>query len=148
MIRKNHQLDISSKYEDRWKKQNKDIYDCIMINNTPITTPKKTYKIDFDKDFYKYFKDFYNNFERECIREKNSFVHFESIYKISDTEGVIKVTFGSYNQSEHKYILFKDKNVKYFPSNPIPIKENLDGHKLLIKTIKDKVNDARTKPCS
>ena len=143
MIRKNHQLDVSSKYEDRWKRQEKNIYDCIMINKTPDTSKRPTYDVEFEKDFYITFESLFKNFKRECIREENCFINLESIYKISDTEGVLKVTLGSYNKSEHKYILFKDKNVKYFPSNLIPVKDNLNGHKLLIKTIKDRATNVR-----
>jgi len=137
-IRKNHSLDISSKYEDRWKKMDKNIYDLIMTNTTPDTNKKNIYKIEFEDNFITYFENFYENFQRECLRDDECFVNFESVTKISQNEGLIKVTLGSYNASEHKYILFKDNNVKYFPSNLLPIKTNHDAHKLLVSHIKNK----------
>ena len=142
-IRKNHKLDISSKYEDRWRKQEKNIYDLIMTNTFEDKSKKQTYKIEFEKDFYNYFSSFIKDFKRECLREKECFVNFEALFPISDHEGIIKVTLGSYNRSEHKYILFKDNKVKYFPSNLLPIKTNYDAHQLLVCHIKNKAKDVK-----
>jgi len=142
-IRKNHSLDVSSKYEDRWKKMDKNIYDLILTNTSPLNVEKKIYDIEFDKEFFSTFKNFKENFQKECLREKDHFVNFESIQQINDDEGIIKLTLGSYNRSEHKYILFKDNKVKYFPSNLLPIKTNYDAHKLLVEHIKNKAKDVR-----
>jgi len=135
-VRKNHSLNISSKYEDRWKRKQKDIYDLILTNKKPLNQEKKTYIIEFDDEIFDCFEQFASNFKRECIRDKECFVNFESVYKINNQEGVIKVTLGSYNRSEHKYIIFKDKKVKYFPDNILPTKDNQDAHQLIIKHIK------------
>jgi len=142
-IRKNHSLDVSSKYEDRWKRMQKNIYDLIMTNTHPKEVEKKLYDISFDKEFFSTFEKFQNCFERVCIKDKECFVNLESLQPISKTEGLIKVTLGSYNKSEHKYILFKDNKVKYFPSNPLPIKTNYDAHKLLVDHIKNKAKDVK-----
>jgi len=142
-IRKNYALDITSKYEARWLKQEKNIYDLIMINTNESDIDKKIYKIEFEKEFFKYFSDFSKTFQRECIRAKEYFVNFESIYPIFENEGLIKVTLGSYNRSEHKYILFKENKVKYFPTNLLPVKTNYDAHLLLVNHIKSKAKHVK-----
>jgi len=142
-IRKNHQLDISSKYEDRWVRQEKNIYDFIVTNTKPLDKEKENFSIEFKKDFFNLFQSYEKVFERECIRAKECFINLESITKINQNEGLIKVTLGSYNRSEHKYILFKDNNVKYIPSKPIPVKTNFEAHKLLVKHITQKVKDVK-----
>jgi tRNA (guanine-N7-)-methyltransferase len=140
-IRKNHSLDITSKYEDRWLKQEKNIYDLIMTNTNPSKEEKQEYNINFDDDFFNSFEKFKDLFQRECLREKECFVNLEALYTISQTEGMLKVTLGSYDKSEHKYILFKDKKVKYIPSKPIPVKSNQNSHDLLVGYIKKKVEN-------
>ncbi len=135
-VRKNFSLDISSKYEDRWKKQEKNIHDVILTNTTPKQKEKKSLKIEFDKELYNLFPTLLKNFKTECIRGENFFINFENILKINDYEGVLKVTLGSYEKSEHKYIIFKDKNVQYFSNNILPTKDNFDAHASLIKHIK------------
>ena len=135
-IRKNFALDVSSKYEDRWKKQEKNIHDVILTNTTPKQIEKKPLKIEFDKELYSLFPTLLKNFKRECIRGENYFINFESILEINENEGVLKVTLGSYEKSEHKYIIFKDKNVQYFPNNILPTKDNFDAHASLIDYIK------------
>jgi tRNA (guanine-N7-)-methyltransferase len=142
-IRKNYSLDITSKYEARWLRQEKNIYDLIMTNTTLPNKEKKLYTIEFEKEFFNYFENFSKNFQRECIRDKECFVNFESLSNISQNEGLIKVTLGSYNRSEHKYILFKEKYVQYFPSNLLPIKTNYDAHQLLVNHIKDKAKNVK-----
>ena len=117
-IKKNRPYSVSSKYEDRWKKLNKDIFDIYMHNFThspPLTE-------DFDFSFEKRLKnlDFkpkiYNNFV----------IHIENVYKIDDKRELIKATIGNFNRPEHIYILNQDKP-EYFKM-PAPIKENYLAH--------------------
>ena len=70
------------------------------------------------------------------MRKENCFVNIENIFAINEFEGLLKVSLGSYDRSEHKYILFKDKKVKYFPNNLLPVKDNFDAHNLLIGYLK------------
>ncbi len=142
-IRKNYSLDVTSKYEARWLRQKKNIYDLILTNTATIDSKKKLYNIEFDKDFFLYFEDFSKVFKKECIRDKKCFVNLETIHPISEKEGLIKVTLGSYNRSEHKYILFKENQVKYFPPSLLPIKANYDAHQLLVNHIKNKVENVK-----
>ncbi len=135
-IRKNHKLQISSKYEDRWKRLEKNIYDIILTNTHPLLLQKKIYEIKFEDSIFDTFKNLNKNFSNVYLKDKNCFVHFENIFPINDYEGVVKLTLGSYNKSEHKYIVFKDKKVKYFPNYLLPIKDNYKAHQLLIEYLK------------
>ena len=135
-IRKNYSLLVSSKYEDRWKRQEKNIYDVIVTKTFLENESKKLYKIDFEDDFYIYFEKISKKFKRVCLRDKEFFVNLEEVFLINEKEGVLKLTIGSYNRSEHKYIIFKDKKVKYFPSNLLPTKDNYEAHLLLKEHIK------------
>ena len=125
-IRKNHDLNISSKYEDRWKKQEKNIYDVIFTNHD-ISQEKKSFDtLSFEKNVN--FRDIKKRFTNHTIREDDYFVHFEEIYEIDENSGLIKLSLGSCEKCEHKYLLFKDNKIQYFPSISLPIVQNYKSH--------------------
>jgi tRNA (guanine-N7-)-methyltransferase len=135
-IKKNSQVAISSKYEDRWLRQKKNIYDILVKNSSPKGENIVKFKIEFEEDFYRYFQKFLKVFHKKIVKQKDCFVNFESIYSIDDFEGICKVTLGSYQFNEHKYIVFKDKRVQYLPNKLIPIESNFNAHNLLVDYIK------------
>ena len=128
-IRKNHNLSISSKYEDRWKKQNKNIYDLILTNHTLHDNKNEFTKLEFDR--YISFDKIVKKFKNHTIRGKDFFVHFEDIFIIDKDSGILRASFGAYEKPESKYILFKDNKIQYFPDTIIPIDQNLKAHKTI-----------------
>ena len=126
-IRKNQEIEISSKYEDRWKRMEKNIYDIIMTNHTLSLDRQKYESLEFDR--WVSFGDFKNRFHKKSMREDDYFVHFEEIYEIDRDSGVVKLSFGSFDRCEHKYMIFNNNKIEYFPNESLPIKENLKSHK-------------------
>jgi tRNA (guanine-N7-)-methyltransferase len=120
-VKKNIPYDISSKYEDRWKKLQKDIYDIIMINHTFSKELKEKFDFNFDRRL----KDL------EFIPKvyKNFVIHIENIYPIDEKRELIKLTMGNFNRPEHLYIINKEKP-EYFIL-PTDIKENYLAHQEL-----------------
>ena len=125
-IRKNHDLKISSKYEDRWKKKEKNIYDITLINQDKSKEKKSISKLTFEKEIN--FADIKKRFTKHVIREEDYFVHFEEIYKTCGNFGMIKLSLGSYEKCEHKYLLFKNNMVQYFPNVSLQIVQNYKSH--------------------
>jgi len=117
-VKKNIPYEISSKYEDRWKKLNKDIFDIYMINH--LISPD--IKEEFDFSFEKRLK----NLDFKPKIYKNFVIHIEKVFKIDDYNEIIRATIGNFNRPEHIYILNKDKP-EYFKL-PAPIKENYQAH--------------------
>lgn len=127
-IRKNSDLQVSSKYEDRWKKQQKDIYDMIYTCKHKSDDKEIVSEFEFDKRY-----DLLNillNFKNTTIKENDFFVHFEEIYK-SSQRLVIKVAFGAFNRPEHCYLKLEDDKIEYFIKKPLLTKENLKAHMVL-----------------
>ncbi|NPA11310.1 MAG: tRNA (guanosine(46)-N7)-methyltransferase TrmB [Epsilonproteobacteria bacterium] len=120
-VKKNMPYVISSKYEDRWKKQNKNIYDIYMINHQISPKLKEEFDFSFDKkltslDFSpKVYKDFV--------------IHIEKVFNIDSQKELIRLTMGNFNRPEHLYII-NDK-VPYYFTPPVEIKENYLAHKEL-----------------
>lgn len=124
-LRKNENLEISSKYEDRWKKQEKNIYDLWVWN---FNQECKNYElnefnlssVEFSKEDLKKIEQ---NFKNITIKKDDFFLHFESIYK-QDENLLLKVAFGAFNKPEHCY-LYLDKTIDFAFKEPFKIQENI-----------------------
>ncbi|MCW1728430.1 tRNA (guanosine(46)-N7)-methyltransferase TrmB, partial [Campylobacter jejuni] len=124
-LRKNENLEISSKYEDRWKKQEKNIYDLWVWN---FNQECKNYElnefnlssVEFSKEDLKKIEQ---NFKNITIKKDDFFLHFESIYK-QDENLLLKVAFGAFNKPEHCY-LHLDKTIDFAFKEPFKIQENI-----------------------
>ena len=127
-INKNKEIAISSKYEDRWKKMEKNIYDVTMTNE------EESSPLVIEGDFN--FRDV--KLSLEDILELNSktkkfdggFIHFERVYKLDD--GVmLRISMGSFDRPEHLYLIIRSKEASYYPLYPLKSKSNLYAHRYL-----------------
>ena len=117
-VKKNMPYIVSSKYEDRWKKLNKDIYDIYMINHEISPELKENFDFSFEKKL--------ENLDFTPRIYDNFVIHVEKVFKIDDKRELIRATIGNFNRPEHIYILNDEKPV-YF-KKPAPIKENYLAH--------------------
>jgi len=131
-INKNKDIAISSKYEDRWKKMEKNIYDVTMINDElskPLT-------IEGDFTFSKPGLSFDEMIalHNKTFRFEEGFIHFERVYKTK--EGVmLRLSMGSFDRPEHLYLLINDEDISYYPELPLKSRSNLNAHKELNKVL-------------
>ncbi len=128
-IRKNYDLPISSKYEDRWKRKEKNIYDFILTNEERSEEKKSFDTITFEEEVS--FEDVQKRFQNITIKGDDHFVHFEDIYFIDEKNGFIKISLGAYEKPEHKFLLFKENKIQYFPSTMLPLTQNVKSHKII-----------------
>ncbi len=132
-IKKNKDIAISSKYEDRWKKMEKNIYDLIMVNDL-FSEPLQ---IKGDFKFLKEKIDFKHivTLHGKKIVADGYFVHFERLYKIDEDSFVIKLSLGSFDRPEHMYLIIREKEVSYFPQLPLCSKLNFLAHKKVLEVL-------------
>ena len=127
---KNALLEISSKYEDRWRKMDKDIYDVTLINESisePILS-MSTLKIDDKVNFEKVHRAFKN----EIFHGEGFFVHFEEIFRVDDNSGCMRLSFGANERNEKAYIwIDKDGSVSYLPATILATKSNAAANTLI-----------------
>ncbi len=123
---KNRDLQISSKYEDRWKRLNKNIYDLNFKNEEISQKSEKRVPLVFENSVL--FSKIKKKFKNEILREKDFFIHFEDIYEIDEKSGFLKLTFGAYQKSEHLYIYISDKKTEYIPNGVLPSLANTKAH--------------------
>ena len=131
-INKNKDIAVSSKYEDRWKKMQKNIYDVTMIND--VFSEELTIAGDFT------FSDLPCNFENvlalhnKTFRFNGGFIHFERTYTTEDGL-MIRLSMGSFDRPEHLYILLNNEGISYYPQFPLKSRSNLQAHKELDKVV-------------
>jgi tRNA (guanine-N7-)-methyltransferase len=132
-IRKNQDLEVSSKYEDRWKKLEKDIYDVTLTND--IDSKPLNLESDFSLNISKSLDEIESKVSREPYVYDGYFVHFKDFFKIDDDSGLIKIAFGSFNRPENKYILITKDSARYYPLVPVPSNHNRLAHIKIEKLI-------------
>ena len=133
-VRKNEALEVTSKYEARWLKQEKDIYD-VYVKSTQVSEEKHA-TIDFNFNDVKYTKDIEKRLPKKALIFDGYFVHFERLYQTSDKSLFIKCAFGSFDRPEHKYILLEEESCRYFVSPPVKTMVNFQAHQKLIEQLK------------
>jgi len=131
-INKNKDIAISSKYEDRWKKMEKNIYDLIMINEEDSPELKIKGEFVFTKAKLSY-KELLN-LSHDTIKFDNGFIHFERAYQL--TNGVmLRISMGSFDRPEHLYLIINDDTITYYPDLPLKSPINVEAHRHLRKAI-------------
>lgn len=131
-INKNRDIAVSSKYEDRWKKMQKNIYDLTMIND------EISEALNFDNDFTEIKVLLSDNAVKKLYkfvdRFEDGFINFERVYELVD--GVmVRLAMGSYERPEHIYMIIKNGIARYFPSLPLKSRTNLEAHKHLSRIL-------------
>ena len=98
-IFKNRFLEISSKYEDRWIRQNKDIYDVICAFYGSSDELDLDFKFEFSGLELEYIK---SNFANKTIKYSDNFIHLERIYILDNGDALDRVEVGSFYRPEHR----------------------------------------------
>lgn len=126
---------ITSKYEDRWLRQEKKIYDLKLYCD--FNSKQKILNKDFSFDNGIKFEKIKDKIEmKKPITTKDFFVHFEYMYEIDETSGLIELTFGSFNRPLSKFIYFSKDGISYFQEDPIPTSANIEAHKFINEYLK------------
>ena len=125
-IRKNEALEITSKYEARWLKKEKDIYDVYITSTEESEERILDFNFSFKNVIYK--KEILDKISYKPELFKGFFIHFERLFKIEDEAILIKLAFGSFDRPEHKYIYLDKSKAYYFNSSPVKTLTNYKTH--------------------
>ncbi len=132
----NKDLAISSKYEDRWKKQGKNIYDVVLSCNQEDEDINLDFDFSFSEDIE--YDEIIKTLSTKAVVKDDYFIHIEDLFTIENKEnsGLIQITFGSFDRPLSKYILIEDKKAKYFQDLPLPTSANIKAHNKLKEMLK------------
>lgn len=128
-IKKDVNLEVSSKYEDRWKKQQKNIYDMIFVNLEEDNIKDIKFDMSFDEKYNPV--TIKNNFKNITIKRDDYFVHLENCYEKSNDEILIKISLGAFYKPEHCYVFISSQKCEYIIKKPLATKENFMAHNTL-----------------
>ncbi|HEX5710910.1 MAG TPA: tRNA (guanosine(46)-N7)-methyltransferase TrmB [Sulfuricurvum sp.] len=128
-VHKNRDIAITSKYEDRWKKMEKNIYDVTLINDEESDEKKLEGEFVFSK---KHINDaILPALERQTFRRDWGFLNTEASFDIEGGGWMIRLAMGSFDRPEHLYLIVQNGEARYFPTLPIRSSANLAAHILL-----------------
>ncbi len=130
-VRKNEALEVTSKYEARWLKMEKDIYDVYVTCKEESEEKKE--RLDFNFNIVKYREGQEQKLPKKPVVFDGYFVHFERVYKIGDDAMLVKCAFGSFDRPEHKYILVEKEQSRYFVSRPVKTRVNHLAHQKIVE---------------
>ena len=129
-IIKDRQLEIVSKYEARWREQDKDIYDMIYICDKNTDLLQKCQNFDFSfsslKDGLE--DELKSNFNTATLKFDDFFVHFLSLH-VGATGLLLKVSMGDFYAACNVYLLI-NKHINYIFAPPAT-KANAKAHEKL-----------------
>ncbi len=134
-VYKNMDIEIISKYEERWRKMNKDIYTLIFYSLEE--SKNRVLNIDFSFDMQK------NNikFKKESIVKDDFFIHFSKEYKsLIDNSLIVECSFGNFNMPERKLIYISEDESRYYPNMPVKNLANFKAHQYIQEVINGKCN--------
>ncbi len=125
-VKKNIDIDVISKYEERWRRMNKNIYTLCLSSLEESKELQLELNFDFDTISIKN-----REFPKESIVKDEFFVHFGKRFQKSRGEGfVVECSFGSFSMPEKKIIVV-DEQCYYLPSKPVKSRVNQDAHNLI-----------------
>lgn len=128
-VRKNQEIAIVSKYEDRWKRMEKNIYDVTLIND--FQSPQKVLEGQFIFDETLINDAKLPKLERQTFRRDWGFLNAEASFDIHGGGWMLRLAMGSFDRPEHLYLIVEKGKARYFPTQPVRSSANINAHILL-----------------
>lgn len=130
-IYKNRLLDVSSKYEDRWRRMEKNIYDVLLHNSETSPEVEPVTPLTFTVAPHQPDDDTLLSLNGRTLKFEEGFVHFERFYRIDDGRRMFRLSMGPFERPEHLYVVLGDENASYFPHPPVRSRINRQAHETL-----------------
>lgn len=128
-VRKNQEIAISSKYEDRWKRMEKNIYDVTFT--CEVESPEPDAAGDFSFSPAPIDPSAIDRLSKETYKREWGFIHVERKYSIGENGGMIRLAMGSFDRPESVYVIIENGSARYYPTLPVRSGANLKAHTLL-----------------
>ncbi|NPA63659.1 MAG: tRNA (guanosine(46)-N7)-methyltransferase TrmB [Epsilonproteobacteria bacterium] len=126
-VQKNIPPPVASKYEERWLRLGKDIYDIRM--RALEHSEARELERDFSFRDLKFDEKFIQNFDNRPRVFDGFFVHPQRLYRMDEKRVVVEISFGSFDRPEHRFIVIEESGAFYFPKDPVATRTNLAAHK-------------------
>ncbi|PAF41972.1 tRNA (guanosine(46)-N7)-methyltransferase TrmB [Helicobacter sp. 11S03491-1] len=132
-ISKNLSTEVVSKYEARWQKQQKDIFDLKIFS---LQENQSDYKIEYDFKFdFLDLKNLCFPYRQQKIVKKDYFLHIYDVFKVREEKIILLISLGDFHWPINKIIIFDMKGGHYFGGNPLASIANIKAHQELLKIL-------------
>ena len=128
-LRKNEEIEIKSKYEARWVKMEKNIYDITMTGGEHSDELSIIKKFEFEK--VEVSSAHLKKLNGQTIKYEHSFIHFQNIYSINETSILLSFTMGNFERPEHLFLIISSEGTDYYSNPPVRSRTNLFLHQKL-----------------
>ncbi len=127
-VQKNCQDRVVSKYEARWRKQEKNIYDIKFYSL--FDSAPKVLEYDFS---IPYFTEIPKN---QKLVGEDYFLHIHRSFRSKDSI-ILSLSFGDFNFPNTSFIILDcvNKKTKFLGSAPLEIKANIKAHRALLQLL-------------
>lgn len=132
-VRKNQEIAIVSKYEDRWKKMEKNIYDVTFTCESESPEPNAVGDFSFSDAPVE--RGIIDRLSKETYKREWGFLHVERVFTIGTDGAMIRLAMGSFDRPESTYVVIEEGKPRYYPSLPVRSNANLKAHILLDELI-------------
>lgn len=124
--RKNFNYKTISKYEERWKKLGKSIFDIIISNWEESPPNRQQWEFEFGKRLC--------NWSFKPLVYDRFVIHIEKVYPMEGGGELVQGSIGAFDRVERVFIVNKEKPYYFRP--PAPIEENFLAHQELKRVFK------------
>ncbi len=136
-IKKNAQIPVVSKYEARWNKLKKDIYDLRIYSLELNETPFDNHAFDFSFDTITMSeKSVGTILKTPKIIKEGYFVHVCNIYK-NKGDFLVELSMGDFDWPVRLFVLLTENQIFYLNKSPLKTLNNHKAHLLLQNILKE-----------
>ncbi|HIV49280.1 MAG TPA: tRNA (guanosine(46)-N7)-methyltransferase TrmB [Candidatus Helicobacter avicola] len=143
LVEKNLDLPIVSKYEARWRREKKEIFDSKIFAPLLTTNIQKSLQ---NGDFV--FCGVYGNMVQSIenlialptlpkIVKKDYFLHIDAIYK-HDEGYVVALCLGDFDEPQNAFVLLQNGVARYLNAPPLPTQATIAAHRLFTHILESK----------
>jgi tRNA (guanine-N7-)-methyltransferase len=129
-LKKNISIEVTSKYETRWLKMEKNIYNLQVVN---LESSIDNEKYSIEKTIFREREDleFIEKLLNEKVLKDDWFISFRDIYKTRENEYIIHYIGGSYSYPESIFLLLTRNKIEYLIEKPLELRVNIEIDKYL-----------------
>ncbi len=131
-LQKNIKIDVASKYESRWLKMNKNIYN-VKIESLQKSDEKKSFDIQQIRVVESCKERIFNGSELigKRVLKDNWFINFIDILDSYNNDKIVQIICGSYFSPTERFLLLNENKIEYLIKSPLEIEENNEIDKYL-----------------
>ncbi|MDR1911419.1 MAG: tRNA (guanosine(46)-N7)-methyltransferase TrmB [Helicobacteraceae bacterium] len=130
-IKQNAEAITRSKYEDRWRNMNKTIFDLFLTKERSQTREDFAYDFSFPSGDLSQ-----KDLPYGLIAISEGFLlRATERWRLANKGLIVRLIMGDLLALETLYLLIEDERASYFPSAPLPTRQNYAAHRALIEAL-------------